>query len=65
MAQSRENQQRLADSSCVTAVRQAHPLKFLFLVFEMFRSGSFGPMISKAEVLSLCELRRDRFYRFR
>ena len=40
------------------------PLKFLFLVCAMFRSGSFGPMISKAEVLSLYELRRDRFYRF-
>jgi hypothetical protein len=38
-------------------------LKFSFFAVAMFSSGSSGPIISRAEGLRLCELRRDRFYR--
>jgi hypothetical protein len=51
------------DAAIEVQLYRVTPLEFSFFAFAMFSSGSLGPMISRAEGLRLCELRRDRFYR--
>src|SRR5215469_703131 len=46
---------------CTGEADESTPLNVSFFAFAMTSSRSFGATTSKAEVLSLCELRRGRF----